>query len=80
MIGELYFPFHNHKVKAILTDELVWSSQDKSVEEYLNAICVIAPSRNNDRKSEIHQLYQIGERLGAEVTIVRSSPRAHATV
>ena len=77
MIGELYFPVHNHKVKAVLTDNLVWSSQDKTVEDYLNAVCVVTPSRSNDRKSEIHQLYQFGERLGAEVVIVRSRPMAH---
>ena len=57
---------------AHLTDDMQWSSDEKAVEQYLNVVCSMPVSRSRtDHKSKVHQLYQVAERLGAEVRIVQ---------
>jgi hypothetical protein len=69
IVGELHFEQAGRPVCAALHDDLHWRCDDQALEDYLNRVCRPKRRRWEVHRPEIHTLYQVAERLGAEVRL-----------
>lgn len=69
-IGELRFVQRGRPVTARLRSDLRWDCDDKDVEGLLNqSLALTATDGLEVHRPAIHNLYQAGERLGAQVCV-----------
>jgi len=73
VIGELHFRQAGRPLTAQLDDRLHWSCEDDAVEQLLNDTLERddLAFRGEIHQPLVHKLYQIAERLGAEVHVPR---------
>ncbi|MCE9589970.1 MAG: hypothetical protein K8S99_05540 [Planctomycetes bacterium] len=70
MVGQIKFRMGTRMIFASLGADLHWCCDEKQVEAYLNEMFGEAPVLKG--RSPVHYLYQVAERLGAEVMPRRS--------
>jgi hypothetical protein len=72
VIGELSFSQAGRPVKASLSGDLHWTCNDESFEQLLNEsfeMMDISPNVTEVHEPVVHGIYQLAERLGADVTV-----------
>ncbi len=50
---------------------LTWQCDDKQIEQLLNEACPVDDPGGEVHQPIVHTLYQVGERLGAEVRVLQ---------
>jgi hypothetical protein len=70
ILGELRFTQAGRPLTAALNGELRWKCDDRQMEVYLNEACPIEAGEWDVHRHVVHGLYQVGERLGADVNVL----------
>lgn len=65
MVGHIKFRMGTRLIEASLGADLRWNCDEKQIESYLNETFSDAPPLAG--RAPVHILYQVAERLGAEV-------------
>lgn len=72
MVGQIKFRMGSRMIEASLGADLHWTCEEHHVETYLNETFSDRPATAG--RAPVHYLYQVAERLGAEVTTKRLAP------